>query len=107
MIKFPKNSITVDIEALGGATTLTELTLEYRVLCNEDTTYDSPMNGLQDAGLTKEQVLKLGENTSIAVYKAVVDLTYPNARAELERMIADGTYKPPTKEQEKKAKKNS
>jgi len=99
--------MTVDVEALGGEITITELTQEYRVECNEDQLYDTPMNGLLNAGLTQEQINKLGQNTVTALYEEVIDLTYPNAREELEKLIKDGTYKEPTKEEIEESKKNS
>jgi len=105
--KFPINSITVDVEALGGATILTEFTQEYRVKCNEDREYDTPVNGLLNAGLTQEQVEKLGQNVVVALYEEVIDLTYPNQRNELQAMIDSGEYKEPTEDEIEESKKNS
>lgn len=107
MKKFPINKIEVDVEALGGVITLTEFTQAYRVACNADKGFDTPRNGLINAGLTEEQVDKLGENVTIALYNEVVDLTYPNAREELQKLIDSGEYTPPTDEEREDVKKNS
>ena len=107
MKKFPINSITIDIEALGGEITLTEFTQEYRVQCGKEEGFDTPINGLQNAGLTKEQVLSLGEGVAKAIYEEIVELTYPNVMAELKRLKEEGEYKEPTEEEIKESKKNS
>lgn len=107
MKKFPINSITVEVEALGGEITLNELNQRYRVQCNKDKTFDNPRNGLINAGLTEDQVDLLGERVAVALYDEVVELTYPNARAELEQMIKNGTFKKPTKDEQDESKKNS
>ena len=98
--------VVVDVEALGGKITLYELTQEYRVECNEDDTFDTPTNGLLNAGLTLEQIHKLGQHTVVSLYEEVIDLTYPNARVELENMIKDGTFKLPTDKEKEESKKN-
>lgn len=107
MKKFPINKIDVDVEALGGKIVLTELTQAYRVKCNDDKSFDTPRNGLINAGLTEEQVDLLGERVAVALYEEVIDLTYPNLRKEVDEMIASGTYKEPTAEEIEEAKKNS
>lgn len=107
MKKFPINTIIVDIEALGGEVTLNELTQEYRVKCHQDKRYDTPSNGLLNAGLTQEQINKLGERVAIAVFEAVIDLTYPNAREDMQKMIDSGEYKEPTVLESEELKKNS
>ena len=107
MKKFPINKIVVDVEVLGGEITLTELTQEHRVECNKDREYDTPRNGLLCAGLTNEQVDKLGEGVLIALYEEVIDLTYPNARKELKALEEAGNYTPPTEEEAEESKKNS
>ena len=107
MKKFPINSITVEVEALGGEVTLTEFTQEYRVQCSKDNEFDTPVNGLVNAGLTREQSLILGEGVAKAIYEAVVELTYPNVMAELKRLQESGDYTPPTEEDEEESKKNS
>ena len=106
MIKFPINKIEVDIEALGGKIILTELTTEYRDLCNDNQSHDNPKNGLINAGLSEDQYHKMGEQTAIAVYNAVVDLTYPNAREKLKEMMESGEYVPPSTDEVKDSKKN-
>lgn len=106
MKKFPINSITVDVEALGGEVTLTEFTQEYRYKCTKDDTYDNPINGLVNAGLTQEEALKLGEGVAKAIYGEIVELTYPNAVAELKALQEAGEYVPPTDKDLEEAKKN-
>ena len=105
--KFPINSTIVDVEALGGTITLNEFTQEYRVKCNKDHDYDTPTNGLLNAGLTQEQINKLGQNVIVALYEEVIDLTYPNARKELQAQIDSGEYKEPTEDEVEESKKNS
>lgn len=107
MKKFPINLITVDIEALGGETTLSEFTQAYRVECNKDRKYDTPRNGLINAGLTEEEFNLLGEQVAIALYNEVIDLTYPNARKELQDKIDAGEYEEPTEDEVEESKKNS
>ncbi len=107
MKKFPINKIIVDVEALGGKVELCELNQEYRVNCNNDNTFDTPRNGLINAGLTEEQVNILGERVAQALYEEVVTLTYPNAVEELKAMMESGTYVPPTEEEKEISKKNS
>ena len=107
MKKYPINKITVDVEALGGEIELTEFTQEYRVLCGKTEGYDTPLNGLINAGLTEEQVLSLGERVATALYEDVVELTYPNMMEELKRLQEAGEYIPPTEEEIEESKKNS
>lgn len=107
MKKFPINKIVVDVEALGGEVTLTELTQVYRVECNKDPKFDNPRNGLVNAGLTNEQVDLLGERVATALYEEVVELTYPNATAELKAQMEAGTYVAPTEDETEESKKNS
>jgi len=104
---YPIKKITVNVEALGGEVTLTEFKQNYRVACGEDKTYDTPINGLQNAGLTEEQVLELGEGVAKDLYEAVVELTYPNVMAEIKKLQEEGNYTPPTEEEMEQAKKNS
>lgn len=107
MKKYPINKIVVDVEALGGEIELRELTQRYRVMCNQDKSHDTPTNALINAGLTEEQVGELGQNIVPALYELVIDLTYPNARQELEKMIKAGTFVEPTEEEQEESKKNS
>jgi len=106
MKKFPSKKIELDIEALGGVITLTELTIEYRELCNQDPSYDNTTNGLINAGMTQEQVNKLGENVGKEIMNEVIDLTYPNMREKLQELIESGEYVPPTKTEKEESKKN-
>ncbi len=106
MMKFPTKRLEVDVEALGGVIHLNEFTIMYRDKCNEDRDFDTPKNGLIDAGLTEEQVMKLGEQTAIDLYTAVVDFTYPKLREQIQTMIDDGTYVEPTEEEQEESKKN-
>jgi len=106
MKKFPINSVEVDVEALGGKIVLTELTQAFRVQCNNDKSFDTPRNGLVNAGLTEDQVDLLGERVAVALYEEVIDLTYPDLREEVNEMIASGTYKAPTNDEIEEAKKN-
>ena len=106
MKKFPINKVEVDVEALGGAITLTELTQVYRVECNNDSEFDTPVNALLNAGLTFDQISLLGEQVIVGLYNEVIDLTYPNARKELQQQISSGEYKPSTPDEELNAKKN-
>ncbi len=106
MKKYPINKITVEVEALGGEVTLNELTVEYRDRCNKEPEYDTPANALINAGLSPEQVAKLGENVAIALMNEVIDLTYPGVREEMKRMVEDGTYQKPSAEEKEKVKKN-
>ncbi len=69
--------------------------------------YDTPTNGLINAGLTEGQVGMLGEKVAIALYTEVVELTYPNAIKRLKEMKESGEYKEPTEFEIKQAKKNS
>lgn len=107
MKKFPINKITVDVEALGGEISLNEFTQEYRVQCSKDPEHDTVSNGLENAGLSKEQVMGLGEGVARALYDEVVELTYPDAVAELKALKESGEYKEPTDEEKEEAKKNS
>lgn len=105
MKKYPKNRITVDVEALGGEVTLTELTQGYRYESNANPELDTPRLGLINAGLTEDQINLLGERVLIDLYDEVVELTYPNARAELQRLIDEGLYTPPTDNEKEESKK--
>lgn len=105
MIKFPIKRFTVDIEALGEIT-LTELTTEYRIRCNEDPTFDTPTNALINAGLKQEDISKLGESLLPELYLALIEFTYPNASEELAKQKEDGTYVEPTEEDIEESKKN-
>ncbi len=107
MKKYPELTIDVEVEALGGVVTLKEFTQEYRVLCNNDKSFDTPRNALMMHGLTEEQVNKLGESVAKALYEEIIDLTYPNAREQLEKLIEDGEYTPPTEDEIEESKKNS
>lgn len=107
MKKFPMNKVIVDVEALGGEITLYELTQVYRVTCNKDSAYDTPRNALINAGLTEDQVDKLGERVARALYEEVIELTYPNATAELKALMESGEYKEPTEDEVEESKKNS
>lgn len=107
MKKFPINTVTVDVEALGGEVTLNELTTAYRVECNKDSTYDTPRNALINAGLTGEEVDMLGERVLVALYEEVIDLTYPNAREQLKAEMEAGNFTEPTEEEITDSKKNS
>jgi hypothetical protein len=106
MLKFPTNKIKVEVEALGGVVELSELTIDYRDKCNKDKSFDTPKNVLLNAGLTEDQVSKLGERVATELMNAVIDLTYPGVRAEMERMVADDTYKAPTDDEIEESKKN-
>lgn len=107
MKKFPIRKITVEVEALGGKVILSEFTQAYRVQCNEDQDFDTPWNGLINAGLTEEQVGKLGEGVAGDLYREVVELTYPNAMKRLKELQESGEYEPPTEKEIEDAKKNS
>lgn len=107
MKKFPMNKVVVDVEALGGEITLYEFTQVYRVQCNNDSEFDNPTNGLLNAGLTQEQTDKLSERTARALYEEVVELTYPNATAELKKLMESGEYTEPTDDEVEESKKNS
>lgn len=104
--KYPITKMTADIEVLGGEITLTELTLGYRDLINDDPSLDTPRNALLCCGLTKEQVDLLGEQVAGNLYKDIIDMTYPDARTAVEAMMDDGTYVEPTADETTIAKKN-
>jgi len=106
MKKYPIRKIKLDVEALGGVIELHELSIRYKELCNADSSHDTVKNGLMDAGMTEEQYLSLSEQTSVDIMNDVIDLTFPNARAELQRMIEEGTFVPPTEEEKEASKKN-
>ena len=59
------------------------------------------------AGITEEQVDKIGERTARLIYNEIVELTYPGQFSELQRMIEEGEYTPPTEEEIEESKKNS
>ena len=102
---YPINKFTADIEVLGGEITLTELTQDFRDHCNDDSGFDTPRNALINAGLTEDQVDKLGVNVIVAIYNDIVDFTYPNMREEYEKMISEKDYTPPTEEEIEDSKK--
>ena len=106
MNKYPINTITVDVEALGGKITLNEFTHEYRVKTTKDQMFDTPFNGLLNAGLTEEQCLKLGETVLKALYQEVVELTYADELKQLKELKESGKYKEPTEEEIEESKKN-
>jgi len=106
MKKYPIKRVVVDIEALGGEVELTELSIRYREMCNQDRSFDTPRNALLDAGLTNEQIDLLGDGVANELMKELIDLTYPELRENMERLIASGEYEPPTEAQMEEAKKN-
>lgn len=103
---YPIRKIKADIEVLGGEITLSELTVGHRLKVNEDSEFDTPTNALIDAGLTLEQVNKLGSNVANDLYNDIVDLTYPQAREEMMKMLEDGNYIAPTETEIELSKKN-
>lgn len=106
MKKFPSNKLVIDVEALGGEVTLYELNQEYKVECNRDASFDTPHNALLNIGFKEEDILKLGQRVIVDIYKEIIDLTYPNVRAELEQQIKDGTFEEPSEEDVEESKKN-
>ena len=106
MKKYPINTVTVDVEALGGEIELSEFTQEYRVLIAKDPAFDTPTNGLMNAGLTKEQCMKLGNNVAKGLYQEVVELTYVDELAQLKQLKELGEYVEPTKDELEESKKN-
>ena len=106
MNKYPINKVTVDVEVLGGELTLTEFTQEYRVLTTKDPSFDTPFNGLLNAGLSEEQCLMLGEGVAKALYQEVVELTYSDELAQLKLLQESGEYVAPTEAEIEESKKN-
>lgn len=101
------NTMTVFIESLDREVVLNELTQEYRIKSSKDDGFDTPLNALINAGLSKEDALKIGQNVAKAIYQDIVELTYPEQVAEIKRLQESGEYTPPTKEDIAKSKKNS
>jgi hypothetical protein len=104
--KYPIKKIKVDIEVLGGVIELSELTTKHKDLCNDNPEYDTPKNGLINAGLTEEQFDLLGEGVARELMNDVIDLTYPNMRQKLNELIEKGEYTPPSDEEIEESKKN-
>lgn len=106
MKKYPINSVVIDVEALGGEIKLSEFTQEYRVMIAKDPTFDTHVNGLINAGLTKEQCMKLTPRVLKDLYQDAVELTYADELKYLQELKDAGQYVEPTKDEIEESKKN-
>ena len=82
MLKFPERSFKVDITPLG-VIELKELSVAYRHKCNEDPQYDTAENVLIDAGMSVDQVGKLGVSQVSELALEVVEFTYPGTKEKI------------------------
>lgn len=99
---YPERSKRFYLERLGKEVTLYEMSVGFKVKLDEDESLGTPENILLDAGMEKEDILRLGTSTLVDLYWEVLELTYPGAKARMEN-----SEEQPSEKEIKDSKKNS
>jgi hypothetical protein len=79
---FPVRSFKANIGGIGEVE-LNELSVKYRIECSDDPTKDTAHNTLLDAGMTEDQIMRLGVSQLEAIAIEVIDFTYPGLKERL------------------------
>lgn len=78
MTKFPSKRAKVYIEDIEREIVLRELTIGYIKNSQVDEEFDTPESALLMCGVTAEEIDKIGTSVASELYKAIVQLTYPD-----------------------------